>query len=93
MRIVKQSKFKYNLIEEDAIRDLNGFPLEIIEKMIDNQVAQDNKPDVNIFKCFVATDRNSKGFNWNISKEGSDFWVDIISDRRFDVFFKRYPKK
>ena len=30
-----KKRFKYNLKESDAIEDLEGFPLEIIEKMID----------------------------------------------------------
>lgn len=44
-----KKKFKYGLKESDAKGALKDFPLEIIEKMIDNQVLQGNPPNVSVF--------------------------------------------
>lgn len=71
--------------------ELEGFPEEIVEKMLERQVEQGNKRDVSIFE----NNRNAevKGFNWSESQEGSGFWCDVITYQNFEVFFKVYPKE
>lgn len=36
--------------------------------------------------------KNTKGFDWADTDEGYTFWYEVIFQRNFDVFFKRYPK-
>lgn len=93
MKISKQTKFKYNFTNKDAIGQIEGFPLEVIERMIDYQVEQGNKPNVKVFQVFNQSDKNHFGFLWDLTKEKSRFWYEVIYYRNFDVFFEKYPKK
>lgn len=78
MYVVKQS---------DLIGELEGFPIEVVQKMVERQVEQKNEADVRVFQKILET-----GFLWSESVEGWDFWNDVIPNRNFDTFFKRYPK-
>lgn len=71
---------------------IGGFPLEVVQQMVNEQVAQGNEADVTIFqdgsKCHFA----QGGFNWHDTECGTDFWHSVISGRNFDLFFQYYPK-
>ena len=67
---------------------LNGFPTEVVEKMLERQVEQGNKKDVTAFeKCNVIN------FIWSKTIEGQQFWEKVIINKKFDVFFNKYPKQ
>lgn len=70
--------------------DLEGFPEEVIEKMIEKQVEQGNPADVGVFE--ECSDRIKGDFSWPTSIEGFYFWHDVILYRNFTLFFERYPK-
>lgn len=70
--------------------DLEGFPEEIINAMLDEQERQGNKRDIEVFKRNIRAFNN--GFNWMESKDGHSLWGAIIEDKDFDLFFKKYPK-
>lgn len=72
---------------------LKGFPDEVVEWMLQQQVKQGNKRDVSVFENGNSSDRHSKGFNWFDTSEKHDFCEKVILNKRFDLFFKRYPKK
>lgn len=80
---VKQSDLK------GAIKD---YPIEVVEKMIEHQVAQGNKPDVKAFYKYASNDAEDGGFNWNDTIEGVQFWDNVIGYNNFNVFFERYPR-
>lgn len=71
--------------------EIAGFPQEVVEKMLERQVEQGNKIDVTVFEedklCI------SRAFYWKDSVEGHNFWHEVITERNFDVFFEKYPKK
>lgn len=71
--------------------DLHGFPLEIIDKMIERQVEQGNTPDVSVFESYRYD--GSYGFSWFKTQERHSFWRSVIEGRNFDVFFEKYPKQ
>ncbi len=71
---------------------LAGFPQEVVEKMLSYQVAQGNLRNLSIFEEQKDLIRGSGGFDWEKTTEGVDFWDDVISDCKFNVFFKKYPK-
>lgn len=74
---------------KDLIRDLEGFPIEIVEKMLQKQYEQYGEKNISVFQ----NDRLSeKGFIWENTIEGHLFWQYIIRYKQFDVFFERYPK-
>jgi hypothetical protein len=59
---------------------LEGFPEHIVNMMLDNQEAQGNERDVTVFeRC------NTSGFDWSLSKEGVDYWIQIIVDGDYDT--------
>lgn len=68
--------------------DIEGFPREVVELMLQRQYEQYGYRDVSFFEgCRTA------GFSWSDSPEGRMFWFEVAHDRRFDVFFKRYPSQ
>jgi len=70
---------------------LEGFPEEIVEKMLERQVEQGNGRDITVFEKSVSN--SSKGFVWELAIEGDLFWINILKDLNFELFFKRYPKQ
>lgn len=72
--------------------EIKDFPVEVVEKMLEHQVAQGNKRDVSVFEKFKKAGFRSDGFTWDETIEGRAFWADVIIDKNFDVFFKRYPR-
>lgn len=70
-----------------------GFPDEVVEWMLQQQVKQGNERDVTVFENCNSSDRHDKGFNWFDTSENHDFCEKVILNKRFDLFFKRYPKK
>lgn len=67
--------------------ELKGFPLEVIDKMLERQAEQESKLSVKQFE-----ESNMSGFIWSNSSEGQDFWEDLIDCKKFDLFFEKYPK-
>lgn len=68
--------------------DIKGFPKEVVKKMLKRQVQQGYKKGISVFQSSKLS-----GFDWQSSKEGFDFWNEVIIYENFDLFFKRYPKK
>lgn len=84
-------KIGYKVIEnDDAIRDLKGFPTEVIRAMIREQLIQGNASDVSVFQCAKYRDASHGGFDWNITSQGFDFWERVIRTEDFAYFFKEY---
>ena len=77
---------------KDLIGDLVGFPIEVVEKMLQKQYKQVNKKDISIFQEYRCYDKQNGGFRWEETIEGHNFWKKVISDKNFDVFFEKYPK-
>ena len=73
--------------------ELKGFPKEIIARMLDCQQEQCNPIDVSVFEKNKHSTSSKGGFNWYSTKEGFDFWNEVISKKNFDIFFEKYPKK
>lgn len=78
-------------LDSRAIGDLKGFPSEIIDMMLERSSIK-----YEISEALECLQRNRKasspGFLWSNTTEGHRFWDDVISDRKFDVFFEKYPK-
>lgn len=67
---------------------LEGFPKEVIDKMLERQVEQGNERNVNVFKI-----ERYDGFYWEETIEGYTFWSSVIRNKDFDLFFAKYPKQ
>lgn len=77
----------------DLIGDIENFPIEVVEKMIEEQVKQGNQPNVAVFQNYGSADDEEGGFDWCNTDFGRDFWEGIIGYNNFDLFFEKYPKK
>lgn len=72
---------------------LEGFPPEVVELMLQRQFEQTGKRDISVFEANRQAGKSSNGFTWEDTIEGHHFWEDVIEDKNFDVFFKKYPKQ
>jgi len=69
---------------------IKDFPKEVVDKMLEYQVAQGNPKDVSVFEINKIACIN--GFNWKETEEGGSFWDNVIINHNFESFFKEYPK-
>lgn len=67
-------------------------PVEIQEKMLEHQVAQGYPRNPDVFRKNISASGLRKGMYWCDTPEGKKFWK-MVTDRDFDVFFQKYPKK
>lgn len=72
--------------------ELEGFPQQIVERMLDCQVEQGNERDVSVFEDDVVASSYDGAFDWYCSIEGDDFWELVLVMRDFGVFFEWYPQ-
>lgn len=79
----------YKVTEADLVGDIEGFPLEVVQMMVERQVEQGNEASVRIFQFDRIN--GSSGFVWSRTEEGQEFWNDVIGERDFDTFWGRYP--
>lgn len=82
----------YKVKPEDLIGEIEGFPIEVVQRMVDCQVEQGNKADVTVFQKSNMASKRDKGFDWDKTKESAS-WIGIIIWKEFDIFFKYNPKK
>ena len=82
----------YVVKQEDLKGDIKDFPIEIVQKMVDEQVKQGNEADVTVFQENRIRPRNIGGFDWGITEEDNAFWTRIIYQKKFNVFFNKYPE-
>lgn len=80
------------ITKADLIGDIKNFPIEVVNKMVEEQVRQGNRADVSVFQKSRIADRKNRGFNWDESTDGPLFWHGVISNDEFDLFFEKYPK-
>lgn len=80
----------YKVTEKDLIGSIEGFPIEVVQKMVERQLEQYGECNISVFQDFRSA---LMGFNWETSREGWDFWDQVIGHRNFDLFFDRYPKQ
>ena len=88
----KEYKRKDIVTADDLIGDISGFPIEVVQKMVDYQVKQGNAPDVTVFQKKRITPKANGGFNLYETEDG-DLWSGVLEFLNFDLFFQKYPKK
>lgn len=72
--------------------DIEGFPVEVIAKMLERQYEQTGAVSVSFFEKDKIAFAYQSGFDWYNTTEGYDFWEDVITKRDFSKFFEMYPK-
>ena len=83
---------QYGITKDDMIDDLEGFPVGVVVRMMEEQERQGNKPNVKAFQDDWSLDVNKGGFDWTETEYGWDFWNLVIDYRDFNLFFDEYPE-
>lgn len=73
--------------------EIEGFPDEVVELMLQRQFEQTGERNISVFEADRIAGIEYKGFNWNDAIEDYYFWNDVIGHKKFHVFFEKYPKK
>lgn len=73
--------------------ELEGFPEEVVEAMLDYQEEQGNERDVTVFERDRGLGIDGGGFTWAVTVEGYGFWGEVLGNKNFDLYFDKYPKK
>lgn len=75
-----------NVTEKDLIGGLTGFPIEVVEAMLAEQFAQGCPLNVKVFQENPTASKSGGGFNWDGTRDGWDFWHDVIDNQDFELF-------
>ena len=73
--------------------DLKSFPKDIIARMLNYQEEQGNPRNISVFERNKYTIVELGGFDWDKTIEKNIFWEEVIDNKNFDIFFKKYPKQ
>lgn len=68
-------------------------PVEIQQRMLDEQERQGNKRDAEVFERMTTAHASEGGFSWPRTVEGYTFWEKIIVGGDFADFYAKYPKR
>ena len=79
--------------QSDLIGEIKGFPIEVVQEMVNEQVRQGNNANVSEFQKAAANGFRYGGFTWERAVRGKDFWNEVIYNKNFNLFFQKYPKK
>ena len=79
--------------QSDLVGDIKEFPIEVVQEIVNEQVRQGNRSDVEVFQDRVSAVGARGGFDWDLSLMGETFWRKVLFHKRFDTFFQKYPKK
>ena len=71
--------------------ELEGFPKEVVDKMLERQVEAGFSPSIAVFEKRKRATNKQDGFIWELTEEGNEFWKAVISRMEFDVFYEKYP--
>lgn len=81
-----------SITEKDLIGEIEGFPIEVVRKMVEEQIRQGNNADVKVFQERCKASKCAGGFEWEDTEDGYEFWNNVIIYKEFDEFFEKYPK-
>jgi hypothetical protein len=78
--------------KSQELMDFKNLPVEIQERMLNEQVQQGNPRNAEVFENNIIANNRLGAFNWSESVEGYDFWEEIIQNGNFAIFYEKYPK-
>ena len=78
--------------QSDLVGAIKEFPIEVVQEMVNEQVMQGNKANVEVFQERVHVGRICGGFDWERSLIGLKFWMNVLLNEKFDTFFQKYQK-
>lgn len=78
----------YIVKQSDLVGNVADFPIEIVQVMVDRGLEQSMSLD---FVLSVMQTEVAAALAWSQAVEGGAFWRKVIVQRRWDVFYARYP--
>ncbi len=70
-------------VEYEYEGELEGFPENVVNAMLDEQERQGNPRDVTVFERNKLASTSIGGFEWSNTPYGAEYWTAIITKRRF----------
>lgn len=86
---LKKNMNPFKLSEKDLIKNIKGFPMGVVVRIMEEGKNQRDTTDAIILD--LAQNVICGVFDWSISAAGREFWNKVINDKDFDLFFERYP--
>lgn len=81
---------RFGITRTNVCGDIEGFPVAVVVRMMEEQLRQTGKSDIEVFQKSAASDKIEGGFTWRESDDGFDFWNHVLSYRKFSYFYKKY---
>lgn len=81
---------KYIVTKDDLKGQIECFPIELVQAMVDEQVKQGNPADPTVFQKFTQSGKDKGGFDWDKTKYSPFFWAEVIACENFERFFEGY---
>jgi len=86
---LKKNMNPFKLREKDLIKNIKGFPIGVVVRIMEEGKMQRDTTDAMILD--LAQNVICGVFDWSISAAGREFWNKVINDKDFDLFFEKYP--
>lgn len=83
---------KYGISKDDITGKIEGFPVGVVIRMMEEQERQGNEPNIKVFTSQKIFDRDNGGFTFMDTPAGFSFWNRVIWYRKFNIFFEIYPE-
>lgn len=77
------------VVESDIYGAIKGFPLEVVQKMVELTIKEKHTDIEGALKILCKTPWN--GFTWSETDEGNLFWYRVINSHEWWIFYERYP--
>lgn len=71
--------------------DISGFPVDVVEAMLDQQENQGNERNVSVFENNKWSGKTVKGFDWADTPNDINFWERVIVDEEFSLLRQYIP--
>lgn len=85
-------KMIFKVEKSDLVGGIKNFPIEVVEKMVEEQVRQGCQPNVEVFQKCPSAGLDRGGFSWSVTEDGYNFWNEVIMKGNFELFFEIYNK-
>lgn len=77
------------VVESDIYGAIKGFPLEVVQKMVELTIKEEHTVIEEALKILRNTP--CSGFTWAETAEGNLFWHKVIARHEWWRFYERYP--
>jgi hypothetical protein len=81
------------MLNEKKTLQWGDLPIEVQERMLEEQVAQGNKRDPSVFEDAKNANALRGGFDWDKSPEKAVFWHNVLYNRDLTAFYALHHPK